>query len=235
MDVMRAERGLSLSHAVLLSALLLACLGFTQLAKAADEPQLKPPSFPLEPGKKKPKPIDPKTYVEGADAPPLSEADRNLIPRLVRNEAQWWTLFQLGWFYGSTSASHAFSAPTAIPTYGSVRRTNHNLLNLAGLYEARAPRLPLSLALSGSFSYGTAEAGLPLAIENVTRFNSQNYRGALGLRGHLLKRRSPHVRRSRPISLKSTSTIEPSCISRRKWNSGSRPRKTGLPSLPEAT
>jgi hypothetical protein len=185
-------RQLKLSHAILLCALLLASLGFAHKSDAADEPRIKAPRFPLEPGKKPEQPINPKSYVEGADEPPLSDAERAEIPRLARDEGKWWTLLQIGWFYGSVSSTHAFTSPRAIPTFGSLRRTNHNLLNLAARYEARLPRLPVSLALDGAASYGTAEAGLPLAIDNITRFNAQNYRGAAGLRVHALPRRSIH-------------------------------------------
>lgn len=167
--------------------------GFTLLAAVAGPnpafaeesvPRLKPPRFPLEPGRKAPKPAAPETYVEGPEAPP-SEINTVVRAEETRVQTRWRTNLQLGWIYSSQVSHHEFSTPSGglIP----VRRDSGTPLSLGGLLSLRPPSSPVSFGVRASGSFGSAEAVASSGGLSNVQFNTQEFQAALGPSLHLLK------------------------------------------------
>ncbi len=163
--------------------------GAAHAEPGAAPPRIRAPNYPLEPGRKAPQPIDEKSYVEGPDAPPPAPDDAVLLKRIPK-DGEWGVNFDLGWFLSSHTARHNFTGPT-VGTL-TARRTNSNALSLASSLRVRPPSFPVSLAVSVSATSGRAEASTAGDAIPLTRFNVQEFRGALGPRLHLLRRASSH-------------------------------------------
>ena len=159
------------------------------MAQTPRQPRIKAPTFPNEPDKKPDLPINPETYVEAKTEPPTVE--ETAIPKVGRDEQQWWNSFDLGWFYGSQTANHGFSTTVVSPLgMQTAKRTSVSLLSIQGRVNARPPLGFFSLIAQASAASGSSNATVS-SVPGATSFNANDIRAMAGLRVHFTKRESP--------------------------------------------
>ncbi len=156
---------------------------WTQADEEAEAPRLKPPAFPLEPGKVKEGPIAPDSYVEAPESPFNSGApgeDEADISRLERSETQWGLDWDLGWFYANQTAKHEFRGALVAPM--TVRRANASPLSISSVAHLRPPGTRVSVLAWVGGSTGRADLSTSDTSIALTRINVQDIRGGLGAR-----------------------------------------------------
>jgi hypothetical protein len=147
----------------------------------------KEPVFLNEPNRKLPQPVQPETYVEGPDTPPVDDPSAVApIPREHRDLNVWWHTLDFGWYFTSQNSTHSFTGASNL----RIKTSNANMLSVAISYEAIAPKVvPLSGHVKLFGTSGSSEGVDQSSTINRTNFSVQDFRAIGGISFHPLSRK----------------------------------------------